>query len=118
MKAENEEILWNSKVDELLFDRKLTGIKIADTQNGDTREIALDGLFISIGRTPESGLFEGQIELDANKYIVAEETTRTNIGGVFAAGDVRTKALRQIVTAAADGAVAAYFAEEYITENK
>ncbi|MBR6679894.1 MAG: thioredoxin-disulfide reductase [Clostridia bacterium] len=118
MKAENVEILWNSKVDELLFDRKLTGIKIADTQNGDTREIALDGLFISIGRTPESGLFEGQIELDANKYIVAEETTRTNIGGVFAAGDVRTKALRQIVTAAADGAVAAYFAEEYITENK
>lgn len=116
MRAENVEILWNSKVDELLFEKKLTGVKIADTQNGEIREIALDGLFISIGRTPESKLFEGQIELDENKYIVADETTRTNIDGVFAAGDVRAKALRQIVTATADGAVAAYYAEEYITE--
>lgn len=116
MRADNVEILWNSKVDELLFEKKLTGVKIVDTQNGETREIALDGLFISIGRTPESKLFEGQLELDENKYIVADETTRTNIDGVFAAGDVRAKALRQIVTATADGAVAAYYAEEYITE--
>ena len=118
MKAENVEMVWNSKVDKLTFERRLTGITVADVNTGATREIELDGLFISIGRSPESKLFEGQLELDANKYIVADETTKTNIKGVFAAGDVRTKALRQIVTAAADGAVAAYFAEEYITENK
>lgn len=118
MNADNVEMVWNSKVDELLFDRKLTGVRVANTQSGETREIALDGLFISIGRSPESKLFAGQLTLDANGYIVADESTRTNIDGVFAAGDVRTKALRQIVTAASDGATAAYFAEEYIADNK
>ena len=73
----------------------------------------MDGLFISVGRSPVTSLFEGQIELQ-NGYIAAGEDTKTSLPGVFAAGDVRTKALRQIVTAAADGAVAAHFAEEYI----
>ena len=118
MKADNVEMVWNSKVEELLFDKKLTGVRVSNTQNGETREIALDGLFISIGRSPESKLFADQLELDANGYIIADETTKTNIEGVFAAGDVRTKALRQIVTAASDGATAAYFAEEYMAENK
>ena len=118
MNADNVEMVWNSKVDELLFDKKITGVRVANTQSGETREIDLDGLFISIGRSPESKLFEGQLTLDANGYIVADESTRTNIDGVFAAGDVRTKALRQIVTAASDGATAAYFAEEYMAENK
>ena len=115
--TENVEMVWNSKVEEFLFDKKLTGVRVSNTQNGETREIALDGLFISIGRSPESKLFADQLELDANGYIIADETTKTNIEGVFAAGDVRTKALRQIVTAASDGATAAYFAEEYIAEN-
>ena len=118
MNAENVEMVWNSRVDELLYEKKLTGVRVLNTQNGETRNIDLDGLFISIGRSPESKLFEGQIDLDANGYIIADESTKTNIDGVFAAGDVRTKALRQIVTAASDGATAAYFAEEYIAENK
>lgn len=118
MNTENVEMVWNSRVDELLYEKKLTGVRVLNTQNGETRNIDLDGLFISIGRSPESKLFEGQIDLDANGYIIADESTKTNIDGVFAAGDVRTKALRQIVTAASDGATAAYFAEEYIAENK
>ena len=75
----------------------------------------LDGVFVSIGRKPASELFCGQLEIDEYGYIIADESTRTNIAGVFAAGDVRTKALRQVVTAAADGAVAAHFAEEFLT---
>ena len=78
--------------------------------------IALDGLFVSIGRTPASALAEGKLELDKAGYILADESTRTSVPGVFAVGDVRTKALRQVVTAVADGAVAAHYAEEYLAE--
>ena len=74
-------------------------------------------MFISIGRSPETALFAGQIKLDDGGYIVADESTRTNLPGVFAVGDVRTKAVRQVITAAADGAVAAHYAEQYLAEN-
>lgn len=114
MKAENVEFLWNSRVEELLFDKRLSGVRIANVNNGEYLDLALDGLFISIGRSPVTAPFGDQLELDKNGYIVADETTRTSIDGVFAAGDVRTKAVRQIVTAAADGATAVHFAEEYI----
>ena len=114
MKAENVEFKWNSTVEELVFDKKIEGVKIKNVGTGNEEEISLDGLFISIGRTPETKLFEGQLDLDKNGYIVADESTKTNIEGVFAAGDVRTKVLRQVVTAAADGAVAAHYAKEYI----
>ncbi len=113
LKAENVEFKWNSEVKEFIYDKKISGVKIQN-KNGECEDITLDGVFISIGRTPATDIFKGQIELDAAGYIVADETTKTNVSGVFAAGDVRTKALRQIVTAAADGAVAAYYAEEYI----
>lgn len=113
-KAENVEFKWNNTVEELIFDKKIEGVKIKNVTTGEEEEILLDGLFISIGRTPETKLFEGQLDLDKNGYIVADESTKTNIEGVFAAGDVRTKVLRQVVTAAADGAVAAHYAEEYI----
>ena len=114
MQAQNVEFVWNSRVDELLFERKLQGVRVCDVKDGASREIALDGLFISIGRSPATALFAGQLALDEQGYIVADETTQTSLPGVFAAGDVRTKAVRQIVTAAADGAVAAYYAEEYL----
>lgn len=114
MRTENVEFLWNSTVTELLFGAKLEGVEIADKVSGERRRIELDGLFVSVGRAPVTELFAGQLELDEYGYIVADETTKTNIDGVFAAGDVRTKAFRQIVTAAADGAVAAHFAEEFI----
>lgn len=114
----NLEFIWNSAVTELLYDDKLTGVTVTDVNTGAQRQIPLDGLFISIGRQPETKLFRGQLELDEQGYLVADETTRTSLPGVFAAGDVRAKAVRQIVTATADGAVAAYMAEEYLLNLK
>lgn len=110
--AENVEFIWNSQVSQLLGEEKLSGVVLQDVQSGQEKDLALDGLFISVGRNPATELFRGQLELDKNGYIVADETTRTSIPGVYAVGDVRTKTVRQIVTAAADGAVAAHYAEE------
>ncbi len=118
MRAENVEFKWNSNVRELLHGMKLSGIKIENNMSGDTEEISLDGLFISIGREPATEMFKGQLELDGSGYIVADESTRTNIPGVFAVGDVRTKVMRQIVTATADGAVASHYVEQFIAENE
>lgn len=112
--AENLEIVWNSRIKHLLHDEKITGIQLENVADGTEREIACDGVFAAVGRVPDTGLLAGQVELDEQGYIVADETTRTNIPGVLAIGDVRTKAVRQIVTAAADGAVAVHFAEEYL----
>ena len=109
MKADNVEFMWNASVTELLHDERLTGVRILDQQTGESREILCDGLFVSIGREPNTALFLELIK--ENGYIVADETTQTNIPGVYAVGDVRTKLLRQIVTAVADGAMAAHMAE-------
>lgn len=114
-RAQNVEFKWNSVPDELLFQQKLSAVRIRSVADGKTEDIACDGLFISIGQAPATGLFEGQLALQ-DGYILADESTRTSLPGVFAAGDVRTKAVRQVVTAAADGAVAAHFAEEYLSE--
>ena len=113
LQADNVEILWNTKINELLHNARLTGIITENLQTGQRREISCDGLFVSIGRQPATELAQG-LEME-NGYIVADESTKTSIPGVFAAGDLRTKALRQIVTAVADGAVAAQQAEEYLT---
>lgn len=118
MNAENVEFKWNSEVRELLHEMKISGVIIENNKSGEREEISLEGLFISIGRSPATAIFKGQLTLDESGYIVADESTRTNIPGVFAVGDVRTKVLRQIVTAAADGAVASHYAEQYIAENK
>lgn len=112
--AENVEFYWNSTISRLISEGKLTGVELTDTLTGATRELELDGLFISIGRAPATEIFREQLALDPGGYIIADETTRTSLPGVFAAGDVRTKALRQIITAAADGAVAAFYTEEYL----
>ena len=111
-KAGNIEILWNSTVEKLFFDDRLNGVKI---HGNKFYELLCDGLFISIGRRPETELFKNQLNLDEYGYIISDESTKTNIDGVFAVGDVRTKPLRQIVTATADGAVAAHFIEEYLS---
>ncbi len=113
--AQNVELCFNSTVKKLHSDFKLNAITVSD-KDGNEKELELDGVFISIGRNPATELFKNQLELDSHGYIVADESTRTSIEGVFAAGDVRTKALRQVITAAADGATAASFAEEYIVE--
>lgn len=112
--TENIEFIWNSQVTALEGTDALTGVILTDN-DGNHRQLELDGLFISIGRKPVTELFRGQLALDEGGYILADETTRTGIPGVFAVGDVRTKAVRQIVTATADGAVAAHFAETYLT---
>ena len=114
LQAENVEFKWNSRVVELRSEAKLTGVVVENVVDGTREELTLDGLFISIGRTPETALVKGQISLDEGGYVVADETTKTTLDGVFAVGDVRTKPFRQIVTATADGAVAAHFAEEYL----
>ena len=116
MKEKNIEFKWNSQVDKLLYDEKIKGV-VLKNEDGSTQEISLDGLFVSIGRNPATEMFRDQLELDSSGYIVADESTKTNLPGVFAAGDVRTKAVRQIITAAADGAVAAHFAEEFIANS-
>ena len=114
--APNVEFAWNSVITELLSDGKLKAVRVKDVNSGEEREIPCDGLFVSIGRKPSTELVKDQVELDGAGYIVADESCRTSIPGVFAAGDVRTKALRQVITAAADGASAAHWAEEYLAE--
>lgn len=116
MEAENVEFFWNSAVTELLGEEKLTGVKLRNVQNGEETTVSCDGVFVSIGRKPATELVAGQLELDEAGYILADESTRTNLSGVYAVGDVRTKALRQIITAAADGAMAAHSAEEYLAQ--
>ena len=117
-RAENVEFCWNSTVAELLHGDKLTGVRLKNVQTGEETSLDLDGLFISVGRKPATELAKGQLILDDSGYIVAGEETETNIPGVFAVGDVRTKVLRQIVTAVADGAVAVHKAEEYLAEHR
>lgn len=110
------EIIWNSVVTGLQADKKLTAVELKDVKTGETRVLPTDGLFVAIGQLPESSLAAGQVAADQAGYIIAGEDTKTSVPGVFAAGDVRTKAVRQIITAAADGAVAVHFAEEYLNE--
>ena len=116
MKAENVEFVWNSTVSQLLHNAKLTGIVVKNVVSGEESTIPCDGLFVSVGRSPATDLVKGQIALDTAGYIPADESTRTEIPGVFAVGDIRAKTLRQVVTAVADGAVAAHYAEEYLAE--
>ena len=114
MQAENVEFRWNSTVKELLHEAKITGVRLSDVNTGEESTIACDGVFVSVGRKPATEFLGGQVELDGNGYVVAGEDTKTNIPGVFAVGDIRTKELRQIVTAVADGAVAVHEAEKYL----
>ena len=113
--AENLEFRWNSVVTELLQDGKLTGVRLRDLTTGAETDLPCDAVFISVGRKPATELVQGQLTLDAAGYIVADETTATNLPGVYAVGDVRTKPLRQVVTAVADGAAAVQEAEHYLT---
>lgn len=113
-RAENVEFVWNSSVQNLLVNEKLDGVCLKNLQNGEERRIFADALFISIGRKPATDFLVGSLDIDGAGYIIADESTRTNLPGVFAAGDVRTKLLRQVVTATADGAVAAHMAEQYL----
>ena len=115
IETKNIQFVYNSVVEEFLFDDKVSGVRVKNVIDNTQTVFPLSGIFISIGRYPQTELFKGQVDIDKNGYIIADETTQTNLGGVFAAGDVRTKTLRQIVTAASDGATAAHFVGEYFT---
>ena len=115
MRAENVEFVWDSTVTEILSDGRVTGVRVKNLKDGSEQELAFSGLFVSIGRKPATDFLKGVLDLDEYGYIVADESTRTSVPGVFAVGDVRTKALRQVVTAVADGATAIHYAEEFLT---
>ncbi len=112
------EILWNRKVTEILHDQLVTGVRLTDTKTGEISDLACDGVFVAAGRIPDTQIFRDEVKTDEAGYLVADETTRTNLPGVYAVGDARTKAVRQIVTATADGACAVHFLEEYLAEQE
>lgn len=116
LQAENVRILWNTAVKKLHREDRLSGVTVENLLTGEETRISVEGLFVSIGREPASALVKGQLALDESGYILADETTKTSIPGVYAAGDVRTKQLRQVVTATADGAAAMAAAEHYLVE--
>ena len=115
-KAENVEFVWDSEVKQLLRDQAVTGVRVRNKKTGKERDIPCAGVFVAVGYLPNTELYRGQVELDEAGYVLADETTQTNLPGVFAVGDLRKKPLRQVVTAASDGAVAAHFIEDYLNQ--
>lgn len=113
MSRDNVAFLWNRTVDALLGSDRLSGIRVRDTLSGAVEDVACEGLFISIGRIPETQLFRDQLPCTDSGAVLAADT-RTPLPGVYAAGDVRAHTLHQVVTAAADGAMAAHWAERYL----
>lgn len=112
---ENIEFVWNSTPEAILSEEGVvTGLRVKDVNNGDLREIAASAVFVAVGNAPSTDFLAGALELDGAGYIVADESGKTSVPGVFVAGDVRTKSLRQVVTAVADGAQAAENAAEFI----
>ena len=114
-KTENIEVLYNTELDEVLGDNVVDGVRVVNNISGDKKEISVMGLFIAIGHKPNTDLFRGVLNMDETGYLITEgRTTKTNIPGVFAAGDVQDKEYRQAVTAAGTGCMAALDAERYL----
>lgn len=113
-RAENIKILWDSKISHIDYGEVVNGAEIENIKTGIKSYLPCDGIFVAVGRIPNTDFVNGQIDLDPQGYIVADESTKTNLPGVYAVGDVRTKALRQIITAAADGATASKYIEDYL----
>lgn len=114
-KQENIEVVWDSVVEEIKGNGAVESLALLNKKTGERRELAVNGVFIAVGITPNSQVFAGLVDMEQG-YIVAGEDTRTSVPGIYAAGDVRTKQLRQIITAAADGANAVTSVERYLTE--
>ena len=111
---ENIEFVWNSETVAIEGNAQVKALRLRQTKTGEEKRLDVDGVFIAVGIAPESELYAGQLELDEQGYIRADESGQTSVPGVFAAGDVRTKALRQILTAASDGANCVASAERYL----
>lgn len=119
MKNDKIDVIWDSEVRKVNGQgHSLTSVVVENLKTKELTEIPTDGAFVYIGTQPKSEIYKGQVEVDKWEYIIASEDTKTNIEGVFAAGDIRTKAIRQVVTAAADGAVAGIMAERYVSSKK
>ena len=114
----NIEFVWDSAVEDILGEDKVSSIVVKNLKTGAKTNIDCQAVFVSIGRIPAADIFYGILDRDEAGYIKADESTRTNLPGVFAVGDVRTKALRQVVTAVADGATASHYIEEYLAEQE
>ncbi len=114
----NVNFIWNSQVEEVLGEDKVTGVKIKNTQTGKMSQLRIDGLFIAIGHKPNTDFLKGQLELDEKGYVVVESETHTKIPGVFVAGDAADYKYRQAVTAAGAGCKAAFDVEEYLESIK
>ncbi|WP_407637335.1 thioredoxin-disulfide reductase [Desulfofundulus thermocisternus] len=112
------EFIWHSIVEEITGNETVNGVRIKDVRTGQARELAVDGVFIYIGYIPNSSLVKELVKLDEQGYIITDTNMQTSCPGIFAAGDVRQKSLRQVVTAVADGAIAAVSAEKYLERNR
>jgi thioredoxin reductase (NADPH) len=111
---ENVEIIWDSVIEDIQGKEQVEKIKVKNLKSEDSKELDVDGIFIAVGNMPNSHVYKGIINMDTNGYILASENCETNIPGVFAAGDIRTKELRQIITAASDGANSITAVEKYL----
>lgn len=115
MSLDNVEVIWDTVVDEIEGEDKVESLMLRNKKTGEKSELKVDGVFIAVGIEPDSEQYSGQVEMDQHGYIVAGEDGKTSVDGVYAAGDVRTKALRQVITAAADGANCITSAQSYLT---
>lgn len=116
-KADNIHFVLNSTVSEIAGNQTVTGVKVRNVKSGTEMLIETNAVFIAVGSTPDSSVFKGFVKLDKNGYIVTDDKLQSSVPGVFAAGDVRQKTLRQIITAASDGAESVYSVQKYIFEN-
>jgi thioredoxin reductase (NADPH) len=116
MKAENIQVYWNTVTEEVLGDKKVEGMRVRNTVTNETQDIPLSAFFVAIGHTPNTDIFKGWIDMDEEGYIkTVPGTSKTNVEGVFAAGDVQDKIYRQAVTAAGSGCMSALDAERYLS---
>ncbi|MCX8130945.1 MAG: thioredoxin-disulfide reductase [Clostridia bacterium] len=111
------EFIWNSVIEDIYGKFSVEGLQLRNLRTDEVFDVQVDGLFVAVGNIPSTNLVKGKVELNQWGYIVTDENMQTNIFGVFAAGDIREKPLRQVITAASDGATAAYSAERYISDN-
>jgi len=111
------EILYNSEIEEIIGEEKIEALKIKNNQNQSSKLLKVDGLFLAIGHIPNTQILQGQLELDEDGYITTKNDVETSIAGVFASGDIKDKAYKQIVTATSGGAIAALKADKYLKEN-
>ncbi len=115
---ENIEVIWDSEVKEIYGTDKVSGVRIFDNKSGEQKSLDVDGVFIGVGIIPNTSIFEGIVEMDQNGYIIADETCTTSKKGIFAAGDIRKKQMRQIITAVADGANAVGSVQNFLLDKK